>query len=115
MSDERWGMCAAFGCPLPGSMPGDGRWYCFCHYAGNPATNDAITAILRRHQSLVVAALQARSSGSVAAINEAERVLLDLTAEARPAAPPEPGPRKVQVPMPKSAASFHPYGDGSDL
>jgi hypothetical protein len=57
MSDttgQAWGMCAAFGCPLFGTMGSDGGWYCFCH-AGKPSVfNDAITRELREHQSPVV-------------------------------------------------------------
>lgn len=42
-----WGLCAAYGCPLLGSVGSDGRWYCFCH-AGRPsAVNDAISQKLR--------------------------------------------------------------------
>lgn len=57
MSDingQAWGMCAAFGCPLFGSLGSEGRWYCFCH-AGKPSVfNDAITRELREHQMAIV-------------------------------------------------------------
>ncbi|MFM0101978.1 hypothetical protein PQR01_00320 [Paraburkholderia rhynchosiae] len=57
MSDangQAWGMCAAFGCPLFGTMGSDGGWYCFCH-AGKPSVfNDAITRELRENQIEVV-------------------------------------------------------------
>jgi len=52
MSDDlnRAGMCAAFGCPLLGSLSsstlGDGKWACFCHFGKQVGTNDAITARL---------------------------------------------------------------------
>lgn len=51
---QAWGMCAAFGCPLLGTMGSDGGWYCFCH-AGKPSTfNDAITRELRENQQAIV-------------------------------------------------------------
>jgi hypothetical protein len=55
MSDQSaWGMCAAFGCPLLGSVGGDGKWYCFCH-AGRPSqVNDSITHCLRNDEAAVV-------------------------------------------------------------
>lgn len=38
--------CAAYGCPLFGTLGSDGRWWCVCHF-GRPASfNDAITAVL---------------------------------------------------------------------
>lgn len=59
MSDtngQAWGMCAAFGCPLFGTLGHDGQWYCFCH-AGKPSVfNDAITRELRERQMPVVEA-----------------------------------------------------------
>lgn len=42
-----WGMCAAYGCPLLGSLGSDGRWYCFCHVNKPSSVNDAITQELR--------------------------------------------------------------------
>lgn len=51
---QAWGMCAAFGCPLFGTLGSDGGWYCFCH-AGKPSVfNDAITRELRENQGAVV-------------------------------------------------------------
>lgn len=59
MSDtngQAWGMCAAFGCPLFGTLGHDGQWYCFCH-AGKPSVfNDAITRELREKLMPVVEA-----------------------------------------------------------
>lgn len=55
-NDQAWGMCAAFGCPLFGTLGHDGHWYCFCH-AGKPSVfNDAITRELREHQMPIVEA-----------------------------------------------------------
>lgn len=57
MSEELgqpWGMCAAFGCPLLGTMGSEGRWYCFCHVNKPSNFNDAITRELREKQQAVV-------------------------------------------------------------
>ncbi|MDN7481905.1 hypothetical protein QZM38_13830 [Burkholderia orbicola] len=63
MSDingQAWGMCAAFGCPLLGSVGSDGKWYCFCH-AGRPSgSNDAVTLTLREHMPIVESTLSIR-------------------------------------------------------
>lgn len=59
---QEWGMCAAYGCPLFGSVGGDGRWFCFCH-AGRPsASNDAVTQRLRSDECwpLVQSSLEIR-------------------------------------------------------
>lgn len=58
MSDtngQAWGMCAAFGCPLFGTMGSDGAWYCFCHVSKPSVFNDSITRELRENQPEVVA------------------------------------------------------------
>ncbi len=45
--DDRWGYCAAFGCPLFGAVKGGSdQWVCFCHYDRTGGVNDAITAAL---------------------------------------------------------------------
>lgn len=57
MSDydqSRAGMCAAYGCPLFGTVGSDGRWYCFCHVNKPSALNDSITRVLREEQMHVV-------------------------------------------------------------
>lgn len=56
MNGQAWGMCAAFGCPLFGTLGHDGQWYCYCH-AGKPSVfNDAITRELRERNMPVVEA-----------------------------------------------------------
>jgi hypothetical protein len=56
VSDSQpWGTCAAFGCPLLGTMGSDGNWYCFCHVGKPSVFNDAITRELRENQAEVVA------------------------------------------------------------
>ncbi|MBJ9895247.1 hypothetical protein [Burkholderia cenocepacia] len=60
VNGQAWGMCAAFGCPLFGTVGSDGRWYCYCH-AGRPsATNDAITQMLHAHEPIVKATISIR-------------------------------------------------------
>lgn len=53
MSDDTqaqpWGMCAAYGCPLAGSMGSGGQWWCFCHWEQPSTVNSAITMTLRSH------------------------------------------------------------------
>ncbi|TAN09522.1 MAG: hypothetical protein EPN37_19220 [Chitinophagaceae bacterium] len=48
-----WGMCAANGCPLFGSL-GGAPWYCFCHHGRPNSANDAITQCLRNAEAVVV-------------------------------------------------------------
>jgi hypothetical protein len=47
MEGRPWGLCAAYGCPLLGSIGSDGRWYCFCHVHKPSTLNDAISQELR--------------------------------------------------------------------
>ncbi|MGN6657069.1 MAG: hypothetical protein ACTHJ9_17250 [Rhodanobacter sp.] len=55
MSDgQAWGMCAAFGCPLFGTMGRGGDWYCFCHWGKQSGANDAVTAKLRSGECLPI-------------------------------------------------------------
>lgn len=57
MSDfdqSRAGMCAAYGCPLFGTVGSDGRWFCFCHVNKPSALNDSITRVLREEQAHIV-------------------------------------------------------------
>lgn len=51
---QPWGFCAAFGCPLLGTVGSEGRWYCFCHVNKPSNFNDAITRELREKQQAVV-------------------------------------------------------------
>lgn len=44
---QPWGACAAYGCPLAGSMGSGGQWWCFCHYEQPSGLNAPITEALR--------------------------------------------------------------------
>ena len=57
-----WGMCAAYGCPLLGSVGSEGKWYCFCHCGRPSSMNDAISMKLRSDDcwAIVEAALSIR-------------------------------------------------------
>lgn len=58
---QPWGMCAAFGCPLLGTLGSEGHWYCFCHVGKPSVFNDAITRELRdRHLAVVEVTLALR-------------------------------------------------------
>lgn len=48
------GMCAAYGCPLFGTVGSESRWYCFCHVNKPSNFNDAITRELRERQMHIV-------------------------------------------------------------
>lgn len=54
MDQSRAGMCAAYGCPLFGTVGSDGRWFCFCHVNKPTVLNDSITRVLREEQMHVV-------------------------------------------------------------
>ncbi|WP_395066155.1 hypothetical protein [Paraburkholderia silvatlantica] len=51
---QPWGMCAAFGCPLLGSLGSEGQWYCFCHAHKPSSINAVITAKLRGQLAPIV-------------------------------------------------------------
>lgn len=86
MSDveqSRAGMCAAFGCPLFGTVGSDGRWFCFCHVNKPTVLNDSITRVLREKQSHIVDAtlsIRAHHSsfyGEDAAYRAIQKLLID--------------------------------------
>jgi hypothetical protein len=52
---QPWGMCAAFGCPLPGTTGSENQWYCCCHVNKPSTLNNAITARLRGRLAAIVA------------------------------------------------------------
>lgn len=62
MSEERWGMCAAYGCPLPGSIGNEGRWYCYCHAGRATEANDRITRALQDLDFIVQCTIDLRGS-----------------------------------------------------
>lgn len=56
----RPGMCAAYGCPLLGTVGEDGKWYCFCHVRKPHQLNDAITTAIKARQYLADCGLDIR-------------------------------------------------------
>lgn len=54
LDQSRAGMCAAYGCPLFGTVGSDGRWFCFCHVNRPSAINDSITRALREELAEIV-------------------------------------------------------------
>lgn len=61
---SEWGMCAANGCPLFGSLGGH-PWYCFCHHGRPNSANDAITHCLRNAEAVVVDLTKAIRADSI--------------------------------------------------
>lgn len=55
-----WGMCAAFGCPLLGSLGRAGEWMCACHYDADSANFQAITRAIRDREPVAASALDIR-------------------------------------------------------
>jgi hypothetical protein len=80
---DRAGMCAAYGCPLFGTVGSDGRWFCFCHVNKPTVLNDSITRVLREEQAHIVdASLSIRRHlssffGEDAAYREIQRLLIE--------------------------------------
>lgn len=73
MSDEEqqgqpWGMCAAYGCPLAGSLGSGGQWWCFCHYEQPSSRNAEITMALRAQGTIcrLTLALRGRDEEAIA-------------------------------------------------
>ncbi|TCG08360.1 hypothetical protein BZM27_12555 [Paraburkholderia steynii] len=54
------GKCAAFGCPLPGSLGMGGEWVCFCHHGASAAGWQNVTRCIRSHESLASSISDAR-------------------------------------------------------
>jgi hypothetical protein len=69
--------CAAYGCPLFGTLGAGGKWYCGCHFNANASLNDAITLEIGRNQALVDHILLARREHRPDA--KAEQQLYELT------------------------------------
>jgi hypothetical protein len=91
MTDEqRPGMCAAYGCPLFGTVGSDGRWFCFCHVNKPNPINDSITRVLREEQMHIVEATLSirRNFGSFHVDPDAYRALQRSLIEHRRAKAP---------------------------
>ena len=77
-----WGMCSAYGCPLPGTVGDAGKWFCFCHFNRDPTARDAITAELHRQKPLVDHSLHLRATyAHYRDILDVESRLIALTRE----------------------------------
>lgn len=61
--NENW-RCAAYGCPLAGSMGTGEKWYCFCHYGKASETNDRITRVLQDMDFIAQSVLDIRGGQS---------------------------------------------------
>ncbi|ACC76130.1 hypothetical protein PPMP20_18880 [Paraburkholderia phymatum] len=62
MSDDGFthGKCAAFGCPLPGSLGVGGEWVCFCHHGAASGRWQNVTRCIRSHEALASSISDAR-------------------------------------------------------
>lgn len=54
------GKCAAFGCPLPGSLGSGGEWVCFCHHGASSAGWQNVTRTIREHKAIAESVVDAR-------------------------------------------------------
>lgn len=76
-----WGDCAAYGCPLLGTIGRGGLWWCCCHANASVEANDAITHGIRRHPAVHAAVRDVRGSAGAAdwarAYRTAQQRLLD--------------------------------------
>ncbi|MEW8025520.1 MAG: hypothetical protein AB2777_20745 [Candidatus Thiodiazotropha endolucinida] len=45
--------CAAFGCPLPGTIGSGSTWRCRFHFNGEPDTNDKITLKIKQNLNAI--------------------------------------------------------------
>jgi hypothetical protein len=71
----RNGMCAAYGCPLPGGMStGGDRRYCWLHFGAGLSDNDRITSWLRANPLAVEAMWVTQATSPHAIRNLAERL-----------------------------------------
>lgn len=68
VNSQPWGMCAAYGCPLAGSMGSGGQWWCFCHHEQPSGANSEITMTLRANGVLsrLSVALRGRDEKAIA-------------------------------------------------
>lgn len=60
--DNGKGGCAAFGCPLAGSMGSAGHWWCFCHHEASDGSLQAVTAAIRASSPLWETVMDIRSN-----------------------------------------------------
>lgn len=58
--DRAGGLCAAFACPLFGSLGRAGQWVCFCHANADSAVWQEVTRIIRENEPIAASALDIR-------------------------------------------------------
>ncbi|MEM5425099.1 hypothetical protein [Paraburkholderia ferrariae] len=82
---DDYGMCAAYPCPLCGSLGSNGIWFCFCHHNRQAHENDAITSALKQHRAIVDATLSIRHHGCTFChdVQAYRAIKADLTAAGR--------------------------------
>jgi hypothetical protein len=79
-----WGMCAAYGCPMFGTMGNGSSWVCFVHANRMPGTHDAITTAIRRHDAIAKTIIEVRSRyGTELWPSSESRIVKRLTAADR--------------------------------
>jgi hypothetical protein len=59
-NESAQGACAAYGCPLSGSLGRGDQWMCFCHYDADANAFQAITKAIRDLEPVTVSTLEIR-------------------------------------------------------
>lgn len=54
------GLCAAYACPLFGSIGRAGQWVCFCHANADSAVWQEVTRLIRENEPIAASALDIR-------------------------------------------------------
>ncbi len=81
-NDIPHGRCAAYGCPMPGSLGSGGEWVCFCHHAANSADWQHVTKMLRTNRAIVRSVCDARRFLGTSQWSAAYRVIRQRLTEA---------------------------------
>lgn len=59
-NESAQGACAAYGCPLSGSLGRGDQWMCYCHYDADGSAFQAITKAIRDLEPVTVSTLEIR-------------------------------------------------------
>lgn len=73
-----WGMCAAYGCPLFGSLGSGDRWWCFCHVNKPSGMNDEITQKLRSAELEAIVQTTLELRANFCALRDVPRVYRNM-------------------------------------